>query len=122
MSAEVAVAVLRASAGVTAIVGSGDDCKVSPLIKAQTVVPPAVTVQRVSTTPQNHLRGFASLDDNRVQTDSWATTREGVLALASACRTAMQSAGHLCLGEFDNYDPETDPGLYRITQDFEIWV
>lgn len=122
MSAEVAVAVLRAAAGVTAIVGSGDDCKVSPLIKAQGISPPAVTVQRVATTPQNHLRGFGSLDQNRVQVDVWTAHRDEALDLASACRTAMQNAGHLCLGEFDNYDPETDPGLYRITQDFEIWV
>lgn len=122
MSVEVAVSVLKNAAGVTAIVGSGSSCRVSPLMKSQSLTMPAVTVQRVTTDPVNHLRGHGSLDDSRTQLDSWAETYAGARALATACRTAMQTAGHLMLGEFDNYDPETDPGLYRITQDYRIWV
>lgn len=122
MSVPVVVGILTAATGVTAIVGSGSDCRVSSLTKVQGITIPAVTVQRVSTDPVNHLRGHAGLDDSRVQVDSWATTDTEVRALAAACRAAIQTAGHLMLGEFDNYDPETDPGLYRITQDYRIWV
>lgn len=122
MSVTVAVAVLRSAGAVTAIVGSGDDCKVSPLIKSQDIRPPAVTVQRVTTDPVNDLQGHSDLDSNRVQVDSWATTYEGVLALSVACRESMQDAGHLCVGEFDNTDQDTDPIQYRITQDFQVWV
>ena len=122
MSVAVAVAVLRAASGVTAIVGSGDDAKISPLKKARDILPPAVTVQRVITDPVNDLQGHSGLDSNRVQVDSWATTYAGAIALSDACRDAMQAAGHLCVGEFDNSDEETDPSQYRITQDYQVWV
>lgn len=121
MSVETVLAVLVADAGVTAIVGSGASAKISPLIKAQTIQPPAVTLQRTSLVPQNHLRGNGDLDDVRVQVDSWATSYAGVRALASACRAALEAADYLMIGEFDNYDPQVDPGLYRITQDFQVW-
>lgn len=122
MSVEVTLAVLKAASAVTAIVGSGANCRISPLIKAQGVTPPAITLQRVTTTPQNHLRGHAGLDANRIQADHYAETYAQARALAAASRSAMQAAGHLCISEVDNYDPEVDPGLYRITQDFEVWV
>lgn len=122
MSIEVALAVLKADAAVTAIVGAGTAAKISPLIKSQNLVAPAVTLQRINVDPQNHLRGFANLDDSRVQLDAWAETYAGVRALATACRNAMQTAGHLTLNEFDGQEPETDPGLYRITQEFRVWV
>ena len=122
MSIEVVVAVLKADASVTAIVGSGSNARISPLIKEQSITTPAVTLQRVSTDPVNDLRGFSDLDDSRTQVDAWAESYAGARALANACRTALQNAGHLMLGEFDNYNPDTDPGLYRITQDYRIWV
>jgi hypothetical protein len=121
VSVETTRAVLVAAAGVTAIVGTGANARISPLIKAQGITPPAVTLQRVAMTPQNHLRGNGSLDYCRVQSDSWAVTYAAVRALADACRAAMEAAGHPLLSEIDNYDPEVDPGLYRITQDYQVW-
>jgi hypothetical protein len=122
MSVEVALAAMKAWPALTTIVGSGTNAKISPLIKSQGISPPAITLQRVAVTPQNHLRGNGGLDDSRVQADYWATTYDGVRALAAAGRAAMEAAGHPMQSEFDNYDPETDPGLYRITQDFQVWV
>jgi ornithine cyclodeaminase/alanine dehydrogenase-like protein (mu-crystallin family) len=122
MSVEVVLAALKADAGVTAIVGSGVNARISALMKTQGITIPAVTLQRISLEPQNHLRGHAGLDSVRVQVDSWEHTYAGVRALADACRSALQDADHVMLGEIDNYDPETDPGLYRITQDFQIWI
>lgn len=122
MSVEACLAILVADASVTAIVGTGSNARISPLIKSQGISPPAVTLQRVSVDPQNHIRGHGSLDSVSVQVDSWAVTYAGVRALATACRNAIQASGVLMTSEFDNYDPETDPGLYRITQEFQFWV
>ncbi len=122
MSVEVALAVLKADSTVTAIVGSGSSAKISPLIKSQNLAAPAVTLQRVNVDPQNHLRGHANLDDVRVQLDAWAEKYADARALATACRNAMQTAGHLMISEVDNTDMDVDPLLYRITQDFRVWV
>jgi hypothetical protein len=121
VSLETVLADLVADAGVTAIVGSGSNAKISPLLKAQGISPPAVTLQRTSLVPQNHLRGNGNLDDCSVQLDAWATTYAGARALANACRSALEAAGHVMKGEFDNYDPQVDPGLFRITQDYQVW-
>lgn len=121
MSVETVLVVLKADAAVTAIVGSGLNARISPLIKSQGITTPAVTLQRISLDPVNHLRGHGDLDSVRVQLDAWTESYAEARALAGACRDAIQNAGHLMLGEFDNYDPETDPGLYRITQDYQVW-
>lgn len=117
MSVETVVAVLTADSGVTALVST----RVSPMVMPQGIEMPAVTYQRVSVTPQNNLRNNGDLDYTRVQLDSWAQSSSSARAVAAACRAAMETAGHAMLGEFDNYDPQTDPGLYRITQDFQVW-
>jgi hypothetical protein len=122
MSVEACRAILLADSAVTAIVGTGTSARVSPLTKTQGITMPAVTLQRVTVTPQNHLRGHGGLDQVNVQVDSWAETYAGARALATACRNAIQAAGVLMTSEFDNFDPETDPGLYRITQEFQFWV
>lgn len=122
MSVEVALSVLKASSGVTDIVGTGADARISPLIKEQTITIPAVTIQRTGVNPANHLRGNGSLDESLTQIDSWSATYSGARTLASACRSAMEAAGHLMVGEYDNYDSGVDPGLYRVTQDYRIWV
>jgi hypothetical protein len=119
---EVVLAVLKAAPAVTAIVGEGVDARISPLIRAQTVAPPAVTLQRISLAPVNGLRGHAGLDDVRVQVDVWADSYAGARTLANACRAALQAAGHQMQSEFDNYEPDVSPELYRITQDFQVWV
>jgi hypothetical protein len=117
MSIEAVRAVLVADATVLSLVGQ----RISPFLAAQGIDRPYVTLQRTALTPQNHLRGNGNLDYVRVQVDSWAETYESVRNVANACRAAWEAAGNSVLGEFDNYDPQVDPGLYRITQDFQVW-
>lgn len=109
--------VLIGSSAVAAICAD----RISPLISAQGSLLPAVTLQRTELEPQNGLRGFAGLDSNTVQLDAWAETYQQARDLADACRTALQAAGVIMLSEFDNYEPSTDPGLYRVTQTFSVW-
>jgi hypothetical protein len=109
--------VLIASSAVTAICAD----RISPLMKAQGALLPNVTLQRTELEPQNGLRGYAGLDSNTVQLDAWSETYQQARDLADACRTALQAAGFVMLSEFDNYEPSTDPGLYRVTQTFSVW-
>jgi hypothetical protein len=102
--------------GLTALVGE----RMSPLIRDQNETLPCVTLSLVSVDPQNHLNGAPTLDQNRVQIDSWATTYAGARAVAAAVRTALESAGLNLISEFDTF--ESDVNEYRVTQDFSVWT
>ena len=115
MAVKIVRDVLVASAGVTALVGQ----RVSPMLKAQDIALPAIVLQRISVTPQNHLQGFGNLDGNRVQLDSWATTYIVARQVADAARTALQAAGYVLGLESDDYDSATQ--TYRVIQDWSIW-
>jgi hypothetical protein len=96
MTAQVVLDVLIADSGVTAIV----EDRVSPLIRAQDESLPCVTLSTVDVVPANCMADVPTLDTNRVQVDSWDTTYEGVLTLATACRAALEAAGHTMEGQF----------------------
>lgn len=106
---------LVADAGVTALVG----LRVAPLLSAQDTTLPAITLQRISLVPQNHLTGDGDLDAARVQLDAWATTYAEARAVADACRTCLQAANHQLELESDDYDPDTQE--YRVIQDWSVW-
>ena len=116
MAVKTVIDILLADATVSGFVGT----RISPLTRAQDLALSAITVQRISTVPQNHLRGFGNLDGNRVQVDCWASTYAGARDLAEACRTAINAAGHLCLSEVDDFEIETR--TYRGIQDYRVWL
>ena len=108
--------ILVAAGGVTALV----DQRISPLIRAQDEVLPCITLTLVTTVPFNHLHGRPSLDENRVQVDSWAETYADARAVAYACREALESAGLVMSSETE--DSEPDVNEYRVTQDWLLWT
>jgi capsular polysaccharide biosynthesis protein len=111
-------ALLIAAPAVQALVAG----RIYPLRRPQAVPVPAVTLQRVSVTPQYHLGGWASLDGNAVQIDVFGETYAQATALARACRAALEGANHLMTSEADLYEPEVDPELYRIAQTWAVWT
>ena len=119
MSVKVARDVLVAASAVTALVPAD---RISPLVRTQGFGLPAITLQRISMTPSNHLRGDGLADANRVQVDIYAETSASALAIAAACRTALVAAGHRLQNELDDYEQEPLPVLYRVTQEFSIWT
>lgn len=115
--------ILGADAGVTAIVGTGDDARIVPLTRPQDVAVPAITVSGISLTPTNYLGGDANLDENRVQVDCWADDYSGARALAAACRAAITATGILMLSDLDNFDASAElSGIYRVTQEYSLWL
>lgn len=115
MAVKVVRDVLVADSGVTALVGT----RISPSPLVQDVTMPSVGLQRIAHVPQNTLRTDGNLDANRVQLDAWATTYAQSRDVATACRAALQTAGHQLELESDDFDPEAK--LYRVIQDWSIW-
>lgn len=111
--------VLVASGAVIALVPA---LRIEPIRRTQTFAIPAITLQRVSTTPQNHLRGNGALDANLVQLDVLGSDYTAARLIADTCRTALEAAGYLLQSEIDGYESETDPELYRITRTWSVFT
>jgi len=109
--------VLAADSAVAALVGT----RIHPILLPQNVIMPAISYQRITTVPQNGLQGHHSIDQVRVQVDSWASTYAGAKSLAAAVRVAMYLTPLFALTvmELDDYDHEEK--IYRVIQDFSIW-
>lgn len=116
MTAQVLYDVLINDAPVVAIVSD----RISPVIRAQDETLPCVTVTTVSVVPANIMDGVPTLDTCRVQVDAWASTYAGARSLATACRLAIETAGHTMEDEFSSF--ESDVNEYRVTQDYSVMV
>jgi hypothetical protein len=113
-----ALGILSAASPVVALVGT----RISPLIRTQELILPAITLQRITLTPSNTFAGNGGLDDARVQVDSWATTYAGARALAIAVRAAFDAVPVLMTLEVDNsFQLDPVPGVYQITQEYQLW-
>jgi hypothetical protein len=122
-------ALLRADAGVGAIVGAGSAARVYPIILPQAGTFPAVTYQRIST-PRivtATLGGQNARVKCRMQLDCWAETFAQAKALAAAVRSAMLGAATftaIALDERDMYEAgDSSDGLtlYRTSVDYSCW-
>lgn len=119
MAVKLAGDVLRADAATTALVPAS---RITPIIRPQSITTPAITLQRISKTPQNHLRGWGTLDANLVQVDVWADSYLVARNIADTARAALQAATYIMDSELDDYDEDVDPPLYRITQTWQVWT
>lgn len=123
------VAKLKGTNAVTALVST----RVYPMRMAASVALPAVTYQRISTTPQNHATGTLTGQTARVQIDCWAASYAGAKGVAGAVRDALSGwsdnsgtpvviMSHL-IDEQDDAEPVeegTDTTVFRVSQDYEI--
>lgn len=113
---KVVAAVLTAAAPVTNLVGD----RISPNPRAQGEALPAVSMRVISTVPITHLRGDGSLDEVRVQVDSYAATYTAAAELADAVRAALASAERILVGELTDFDPSTE--AHVVSQDYLLWI
>lgn len=107
---------LVADSAVVALVSQ----RISPLVRSQNEPLPSITLSLVSVVPMNHVAGAPTLDQARVQIDSWGTSYAEVRSVADAVRAALEAAGLVMESEFDGFEPDVDE--YRVTQDFYIWT
>jgi hypothetical protein len=110
--------ILIGSAAVIDLVGN----KVSPLSALQGESYPFVVLTVVSVDPINALSGFAGLNRSHVQIEAWAFEYRQASDIAAACRSALESAGHLCIAEVTEiFDFQTDASVFRAGFVHEIW-
>lgn len=84
--------ILKNNADVTNIVGSGDNCRVFPLITNQSYDIPFITYQNITTLPNATKSGPSTLDEKFYQLNIVANTPESCTALAEAVRAALDYA------------------------------
>jgi len=82
---------------------------------------PAITFQRISSTPVNDFSGHSGLDQVRMQVDCWAMTYGASKALAVQVRELMTEAGFKALLATDRDDYEQDTQIYRASTDYMVW-
>lgn len=119
MAIAVVHAALVAASPVTALVPVNN---IEPLRRTQAIGIPAITMQIISDTPNNHLLGDGHVDANLVQIDCWDDDYDNLLLIAAASRTALYAAGYQMQNGSDGYEPETDPELYRISQTWSVFT
>jgi hypothetical protein len=115
---------LSADAAVTALIGSGDACRLYPGIAPAGVAVPYVVWQEISSSPDLTL-GEASASARRmVQFSCVAATYIAAVALASAIVAALDNAtlaaGEVCLScsATDGFSEATDQFLRIVDADF----
>jgi len=97
------------------------NARIYPIVMPQNPVLPAITYQRISAAPVNHLGGYSGLLNAHVVINSWATEYGEAKALAKDVRTAMNTAAmkNVLTNDLDGYDP--DINLFVVSQDYSCW-
>lgn len=126
------VDMLEASAGITAIVGSGVDARIYPLLVPEDFSNyPAITFQVVSETREPELTKQNGLMRARVQTNCWARSYAEAKTLKEAVRNAIDGGtAFFTNGVFiddgqDSVEPSPDARparLYCKRVDVLVWV
>lgn len=119
MTVAVVGAALIADVGVTTLVPAE---RIEALRRTQGIAIPAITITDVVRTPFNHLRGWGGTDANQVQVDLYASNYTDALQIAAAARAALETAGYIMESQLERNEPETDPELFLITQQWSVFT
>lgn len=111
-------AVLVAAVPVTSIAPAE---RIEALRRTQSLALPAITLTDVSKVPFSHLRSSSGLCLSTIQVDCLAADYTSALNLATAVRTALETAGHTLDLQIERNEPETDPELFQITQSWSVF-
>jgi hypothetical protein len=116
---------LSANTALNAIVSG----RIYPVILKEGSTFPALTYQRISSPAETSLDGPSGLSNPRVQITCWADNfsgTNGALAVRNAVKAALapsRSASIQATRLLDERQTfESDPELYRVDLDFEVWV
>ena len=95
--------------------------RVYPLVIPENSTMPAISYLRIASTPENTLDGGATIDQIRIQVDTYAKTYAEAKTVSASVRSAMESASFKGTLQTDQdlYEPEVK--LYRVIQDYYVW-
>jgi hypothetical protein len=112
-------ALLKAAPAVTAIIGATPKV-FRHGIAPQGTVPPYVVWSVISGVPENNLSDLPPIDRLTLQVDCYSTTDDGIEALATAVRNAIETVAHMTGMPINQR--ETDTQLYRIGLQFDYFL
>lgn len=135
------IEILKANAGVTAIVGAGDNAKIYPLEAAQTQAVPYIVVRLLGNSPQDTKQGVSSLDETTVAVyccqSSYLLSRTLAEAVRSALDRSTISGGAetvqaIYFQDEDTYKAEIGSGtdktsgsnkeIYETEHIYNVWI
>ena len=128
------IALLKATAGVTALVGTGDNARIYPLERPQTEGLPAIVVKIQSDDPQDTKDGSATLTINTTAVYCMASTYLGARNLAAAVKTALdrqtgtygsENIQGIFYQDQDSYKdqiPGTNEEIFEVEHIYEVWI
>lgn len=111
---------LSSTTGIT--VSAGVSTRIYPLHLPQETQYPALVYARYGGNRQNHLLGYADMENPMIMIDCWATSFGAAKGLSTRVHSAMDGAltfKALLISDVDYY--EDDLKLYRVTQDYSCW-
>ncbi len=99
--------------------------RVYPVVAPQNPKYPFLVYTRISGGKQNDLNGYATLENPRVQIDTYSTSYSQGKSISSAVHTVMNSATafkSILLDDPDLFEDELqETGVFRTTQDYSCW-
>lgn len=114
-------ALLSASAPLKAIVGT------SPVRVWMDTVPPGGAQQRpyitwavVGGDPEAYLDAVPTIDNGRIQIDTWSADKDQCHAMAKLVRNIIEPHANMIGVPVSGYEPDTE--LYRYTLEFSFWT
>ncbi|MDX1388470.1 MAG: DUF3168 domain-containing protein [Acidobacteriota bacterium] len=128
------VARLKATAAVTALIGSGDDARLYPQSLPQRVAYPALVYEVSLSRVENDLDG-EGYGDARVRLSSYAPTYTAAKELDKQVRLALHGFAHTTVGGvaigsvskvggrdlLETGTEKNDVKLHRIYSDYQVW-
>lgn len=122
---QVLIQVLEGDAAIQTHLGTTPATRITPLVLPQHPTFPALTFQRIANTRENSFDAGGGIDNPRVQVDSWAETRQAARELAMEVKRVVENAtafGGWLISDAEFYEHDVDPRLYRVSQDFSLWL
>lgn len=95
--------------------------RVYPLVMPQNATLPAIVYTRIANNASNVLEGGSTIDQIRVQVDTYATTFFAARLLAAQVRSALEGASFKATLQTEQDFFETEVNYYRISQDYYVW-
>lgn len=109
----------------TSAVATSVKARVYPVVAPQNPKYPFIVYMRISGGQQNDLNGYATLENPRIQIDTYSTSYSQAKSISSAVHTVMNSAtAFRCtlISDLDLFEDELqETGVFRMTQDYSCW-
>jgi hypothetical protein len=104
---------LKASSGITDLIGGADSPRIYKSIAPQSTISPYITWRSITNIAEQNLSEAPKVDFVNIQIDCWGKNEEQTEVLAYNTRTALEAAN--CAVDVINQNRETETKLYRVT-------